>query len=124
MTDLVIVGGGIIGLSIAYEAARRGLSVMIVERERLGSGATAVAAGMLAPVSEGEDSDPRLVALGLESARIYPEFVAAVEADAGRSCGYRSEGTLLLALHRDHEAQLAHAAAAHREHARGFAWLS
>src|SRR5262245_22161734 len=109
MTDLVVVGGGVVGRSIAYEAARRGLGVMVVERERLGGRATAVAGGMLAPVSEGEDSDPRLVALGLESARIYPEFVAAVEADAERSCGYRTEGTLLLALHHDHEAQLAHA---------------
>jgi glycine oxidase len=122
--DVVVVGGGIIGLSIAYEAARRGLDVLLVERQRLGGGATAVAGGMLAPVSEGEDSDPRLVELGLESARLYPEFVAAVEADGERPCGYRTEGTLLLALHRDHEAQLAHAAAAHRQHARRFVWLS
>jgi glycine oxidase len=113
-----------VGLSIAYEAARRGLDVLVVERHRLGGGATAVAGGMLAPVSEGEDSHPRLTAMGLESARLYPEFVAAVEADAGRSCGYRSEGTLLVALHRDHEAQLAHAAASHREQARRLVWLS
>ena len=124
MNDLVVVGGGIIGLAVSYEAARRGLRVLLVERQRLGGGATAVAGGMLAPVSEGEDADPRLVELGLQSARLYPEFVTAVEDDAGRACGYRTEGTLLVALHRDHEAQLDHAAAAHRGHARRFVWLT
>jgi glycine oxidase len=122
--DLVVVGGGIIGLAIAYEASRRGLAVLLVERERLGGGATAVAGGMLAPVSEGEEGDPRLVELCLESARLYPEFVAAVEADAGLACGYRTEGTLLLALDHDHREQLEQAAAAHRGHSRRLAWLT
>jgi glycine oxidase len=121
--DLVVVGGGIVGLAVAYEASRRGLAVLLVERERLGGGATAVAGGMLAPVSEGEEGDPRLVALCLESARLYPEFVAAVESDSGRACGYRAEGTLLLALNHDHRTQLEHAAAAHRGHARRLVWL-
>jgi glycine oxidase len=101
--DVVVIGGGIIGLACAYELLRRGKSVVVLERERSGSGAGAVAAGMLAPVSEVETEEPAFVGLALESCGLYPAWVRDVEADAGLTCGYREEGSLLLALHRDHE---------------------
>lgn len=104
--DLLVVGGGIIGLAIGYEACRAGQRVLVVERDRPGSGASGVAAGMLAPASEAGATEPCLVELALESCRIYPEWVRAIEADAGVSCRYRTEGTLLVALNRDHDEEL------------------
>jgi glycine oxidase len=104
--DVVVIGGGIIGLSCGYELLRRGKRVVVLERDRTGSGAGAVAAGMLAPVSEVETEEPAFVDLALESCGLYPEWVSDIEADAGIDCGYRQEGSLLLALHRDHEVEL------------------
>ena len=49
-TEVAVVGGGVIGLSCAFELARRGKSVTVIEREETGFGASTVAAGMLAPV--------------------------------------------------------------------------
>jgi glycine oxidase len=66
MVDAVFVGGGIIGLSAAYRAQQRGLEVLVLERDRAGSGASRVAAGVLAP-----DGD----ALGRRSLDLYPDFV-------------------------------------------------
>ena len=113
--DIAIVGGGIIGLSVAYEAATAGLSVVVIERQRCGSGATPVAAGMLAPVSEAEPALPGMVELGLDSCRLYPDFVARVEVDSGMKCGYRTEGTLSIAVDRDQMEDLEHRAATHEE---------
>jgi glycine oxidase len=72
--DLTVVGGGVIGLAIADRAARAGLRVMLHERRTLGSGATAYAAGMLAPVSEAEVGHAELLEDALESARLWPAF--------------------------------------------------
>ena len=113
--DIVVIGGGIIGLSFAYEAAAAGRSVLVVERRRCGSGATPVAAGMLAPVSEAEATLPGMVEFGLESSRLYPDFIAHTEADSGMKCGYRTEGTLSVAADRDQMEQLEHRAATHEE---------
>jgi glycine oxidase len=76
--DLAIVGGGIVGLSIAWRAAQRGLAVAVLEREEFGGGATHVAAGMLAPVSEVEfgEAGRGVLELGMRSAAIWPEFAA------------------------------------------------
>jgi glycine oxidase len=114
-TGIVVVGGGIIGLSIAYEACRRGHPVVLVDKLRCGGGATPVAAGMLAPVSEADPSLPAMIELGLESCRLYPDFVAGIERATGLDCGYRREGTLAIALNRDHREQLEHRARAHQE---------
>ena len=114
-TGIVVIGGGIIGLSIAYEACRRGRPVVLVDKLRCGGGATPVAAGMLAPVSEADPSLPAMIELGLESCRLYPDFVAGIERQTGLDCGYRREGTLAIALNRDHREQLEHRARAHQE---------
>jgi glycine oxidase len=104
--DVAVIGGGVIGLACAYELLQRGRSVVVLERDRAGSGAGAVAAGMLAPVSEVETEEPAFVDLALESCGLYPQWIQRIEADAGLGCGYRGEGSLLLALHRDHELEL------------------
>ena len=65
-SDVLVVGGGVIGLSIAEAAARAGLRVRLLESEALASGASGAAAGMLAPISESH-GDPRWLTLGLSS---------------------------------------------------------
>lgn len=94
--DVIIVGGGVIGLGIAWRAAQRGLTVTVVDPAP-GSGATWTAAGMLAPATELHYGEEPLLRLGLESARRYPSFVEELEDVAGRRVGYRRDGTLLAA---------------------------
>ena len=108
MTDVAIVGGGVIGLSCAFELARRGQSVTVIEREQPGFGASTVAAGMLTPSFEVELTPPALVELQLDSLRRYAQFVSDVEAAGGRSCEYREEGSLWVSRHRDDELELEH----------------
>jgi glycine oxidase len=91
----VVVGGGAIGLTSAWRLAGRGMRVAVVDPEP-GRGASWVAAGMLAPVTEVHYTEERLVALTLASARRWPAFAAELEADAGCGIGYRACGTLVV----------------------------
>ena len=93
--DLVVTGGGIIGLSIAWRAAQRGMRVAVLERGRPGGATSWVAAGMLAPISEAVLSERALLSLGLASAGCYPAFVEELESASGGPCGYLRCGTLL-----------------------------
>ena len=78
-SETIVVGAGIIGLSLAYELLRRGRRVTVLERDRPGHGSTWAAGGMLAPVAEAEVDEPEVIGLGLESLERYAEFVAGVE---------------------------------------------
>jgi glycine oxidase len=104
--DVVIVGGGVIGLSCAWRLAQGGARVAVVERGEPGGGATRVAAGMLAPVGELTFGEPELLELTLAAARLYPGFVAELEEASGISTGYEQLGALHVALDRDEAAQL------------------
>jgi glycine oxidase len=104
--DVVIVGGGLIGLSIAWRAAGLGLRVQVVDPEP-GRAASYAAAGMLAPVTEAHYNEERLLGLNLASSRRYPEFVGELEEESGLSTGYRQTGTLVVALDGDDLAALA-----------------
>jgi glycine oxidase len=104
--DVLVVGGGVIGLSCAWRAAQRGARVAVVERGDPGGGATRVAAGMLAPVGELGFGEPELLELTLAAARLYPEFVAELEEASGETTGYEQLGALHVALDRDEAAQL------------------
>jgi glycine oxidase len=99
--DVVIVGGGPIGLASAWRAAQRGLRVVVLERDRVGSGAASVAAGRLAPTTEADFGEEELLRLNLDSLRGYPAFVAELEAETGLDVGYLACGTLSVALDRD-----------------------
>jgi glycine oxidase len=99
--DLIVVGGGVIGLSIGWRAAQQSLRTLVLEAERPARGATHAAAGMLAPVTEASYGEERLLALNLEAARRYPDFVAELELEAGAETGYRPSGTLAVAPDRD-----------------------
>jgi glycine oxidase len=101
--DAVVVGGGVIGLTCAWRMAGRGLTVAVVDPEP-GRGASWVAAGMLAPVTEVHYTEERLVALTMASARRWPSFADEVEADAGSDVGYRPCGTLVVDADEDDRA--------------------
>src|SRR6266849_4571999 len=75
MTSAVIIGGGVIGLSVAWRAAQRGIRVTLADPAP-GRGASYAAAGMLTPAAEAAYAEKDLFTLGLESLRRYPEFVA------------------------------------------------
>ncbi|MGH7685856.1 MAG: glycine oxidase ThiO [Candidatus Dormibacteria bacterium] len=105
MPDVVVVGGGVIGLAIAWRTAAAGADVSVVDPAP-GSGASRVAAGMLAPVGEAQFGEERLSALALESWRRYPDFIAALEAAAGCETGYRKCGSLFVARDSDEWAAL------------------
>ena len=74
--DALVIGGGLIGLSVAWRAAQRGARVAVAEMGRIGSGASHVAAGMLAPVAEVEfgDTGRQLLDLSLRSLERWPAF--------------------------------------------------
>ncbi len=99
--DAVIVGAGVIGLAIGWRAARIGLSVLVVDRDNPGRGASWVAAGMLAPVTEATFGEDRLLALTLESARRYPAFLAELADATGCELEAGAPGTLFVAVDRD-----------------------
>jgi glycine oxidase len=99
--DIAVVGAGVIGLSIAWRLARRGLSVAVFDRAQSGTGTSLAATGMLAAAAEHEPGGEDLLMLALESQRLWPQFRSELEADSGLSIGYRSEGTLVVALGRD-----------------------
>ncbi len=103
--DILVVGAGIVGCSIAYELARRGASVEVVDARAPALGATHAAAGMLAPYHEAAEGSTFLE-IGVRSLSLYDDFVAAVERDSDTTCTYRRNGTLEVALDDDQFARL------------------
>jgi glycine oxidase len=99
--DVIVVGGGVIGLAAAWRLAQRRLRVAVLERDEPGSGTSRVAAGMLAPIAEADPAEQPLLRLGVESAAIYPSFVAELRDASGVDPGYLACGSLLTARDRD-----------------------
>jgi glycine oxidase len=99
--DVVVIGGGVIGLAVAWRAAQRGLAVRVVERGAPGCGASHVAAGMLAPVTEADPGELALLELGLRSAADWPAFAAELAEASGHDPGLRRCGALVVARDRD-----------------------
>jgi len=121
--DAVVVGGGAIGLCCAWRIARRGGSVVVVDRAEPPAGATRVAAGMLAPVGELTFGEPELLRMTLAAAESYPGFVAELEAASGVSTGYERMGALHVALDRDEAAELRRVHELQRSLGLGAEWL-
>jgi glycine oxidase len=99
--DVAIVGAGVIGLSIAWRLALRGLTTAVFERATAGAGASLAATGMLAAAAEHEPGCHDLLALALDSQRQWPQFRAALEAQSAGDIDFRRSGTLVVALSRD-----------------------
>jgi glycine oxidase len=100
--DAVVIGAGLIGLSCAWRAARRGLSVLVVDRaDAPGAGTSAVAAGMLAPVTEADFGEEPLLRVNLAGRERWPAFAAELEERSGLPTGFRESGALVVAADRD-----------------------
>ena len=99
--DVVVVGGGAIGLCCAWRASQRGARVVVLDRAHPPAGATRVAAGMLAPIGELAFGEPDLLRMTLDAGEMYPGFVAELEAAAELGTGYVQSGALHIALDRD-----------------------
>jgi glycine oxidase len=94
--DVVVIGGGIIGLSLSRELRKQGASVLVVERGEPGREASYAAGGMLANC--GDETPGILQALATASAEMYPEFVHELQDESGEKVDLRSQGTLLFLL--------------------------
>ncbi len=103
-----MIGGGVIGLAVAWRACQRGLRALVLERDQPGHGTSWLGAGMLAPIAEASAREERLLALGLASAQMYPAFVSELCDAADREdVGYLRCGTLLTARDADEAEALA-----------------
>lgn len=99
--DSIIVGSGIIGLSIGWRAAQLGLSILVCDRSDPPHAASSVAAGMLAPVTETTFGEEDLLRLNLESARRWPAFAEELSFSTGMRLADHQPGILHVALDRD-----------------------
>jgi glycine oxidase len=99
--DLIVVGAGAIGLSCAWRCAQAGMSVLVLERDEPGAGASGVAAGMLAPVTEASFGEQALLRLNLEARAQWPGFAAELEEATALPTGYADSGALVVAADRD-----------------------
>jgi glycine oxidase len=107
---VLVVGGGVIGLSAAWRLARAGHRVEVLDAS--GSrGASWVAAGMLAPVSEAAFGEEALLRLNLAALERFPHAAAEIERDARQDAGLHREGSLLVAADADDWAALSRASA-------------
>jgi glycine oxidase len=92
--DVIVIGGGVIGLSVALELHKRGCKVLILERGELGHEASHAAGGMLAHCDP--HSHEKLWPLAKASAEMYPEFVLELEEDTGVHVDLRQHGTIAI----------------------------
>lgn len=109
---IVVIGGGVAGLSIGWRLRQAGAEVTVLERAQPGRGATWASAGMIAALAEMEDTTAPLAEFGKHSARQWPEFACEIEEASGIDIGFRVDGTLLAVRSREEAAGLrAHAGA-------------
>jgi glycine oxidase len=90
--DVIVIGGGIIGLSLAIELRKEGASVLVVERSEPGREASYAAGGMLVECSM--ETPAALQILATASARMYPQFVHVLQIDSGLHIDLRDQGTI------------------------------
>ncbi len=120
--ELLVVGAGIIGLSCAWRAARAGIETIVIDagpRER----ASAVAAGMLAPIGEASWGEEALHEAAAASATAWPSFAAELAAASGLEVPYRRCGALHVALDRDEAAELRRVHELHERFGLESCWL-
>lgn len=102
---VVVVGGGVIGLSCAWRLAGAGARVTVVDPDPA-AGASWVAGGMLAPITEAWPGEERLLELGSASLAGWPRFAAELAAAAGAPVGLRTQGTVAVAVDSADRAEL------------------
>ena len=104
-SDIVVIGGGIIGLAIARRLCQSGSAVTVLEQHRTGRGASWAAAGMLAPHCEFDEPDPYFILCrtGLER---YAGFVESLREETGHPIDFNSTGMIYPALSGGEQARL------------------
>jgi glycine oxidase len=112
--DLAIVGGGIIGCSIALELAAEKLKILVLDRQQPGKEASWAAAGMLS-LAPDSPRDLPLVPLAKESLKSYPEFVRGVEEASGVTVNYKRNGAIQIFMAHSAEAERDAMLCQHRE---------
>lgn len=103
--DVVIVGGGVIGLTIARALALRGIEVMLLERARPGAEASHAAGGILGPQAEADCADD-FFALACKSRDMYPEFATTLLEESGINTELNTTGTLYLGFTENDQEQM------------------
>ncbi|HWG59060.1 MAG TPA: glycine oxidase ThiO [Candidatus Acidoferrales bacterium] len=111
--DVAVIGGGLIGGSIAFELSAAGQRVVVFDRGQPGQEASWAAAGMLSPAADEPAAAP-LVPLAKESLSLYPDFISAVESASRRKTGFAREGTIEIFASDEGEAARDKAVAEHR----------
>jgi glycine oxidase len=107
--DIAIIGGGVIGVSIAFELAADNLRVVVFDRQQPGREASWAAAGMLSPAPDSSRDLP-LVPFARRSLGLYPQFIASIEDASGKRTGYARDGALEIFFSRDTDAESKRAA--------------
>ncbi len=120
--DVVVIGGGVVGLSLAWRLAQAGTSVAVIDAGCDDGQASVASAGMLAPLAESEKEGP-LVHLGLDSLRRYPGFVSELREESGVALGLSGPGTLRVAEDQAEEEALASAFARQKTAGLPLDWL-
>ena len=105
--DAAIIGGGVIGCSIAWRLAQGGMRVVVIERGEVGREASQAAGGMLAPLAEA-DAPNEFFHLAVASRAMYAEFARELKEASGVDIEYRTEGTLYLSLTEEDDEELEH----------------
>ena len=121
--DLLVLGGGVIGLASAWRARQHGADVVLVDPSP-GHGASWAAAGMLAAVTEAHFGEESLLALNRRSAQAWPSFRDELEAATGHDLAYRDDGTLAVAYDAGDRDALGELYRFQRELGLGSTWLN
>jgi glycine oxidase len=103
--DAVIVGGGIIGCSIAWRLRQAGMRVVVVERGSIGKEASWAAGGILSPLAEADSADAFFY-LCAASRAAYPDWARELREASGMDVEYRADGTIYLVLTDEDEEEL------------------
>lgn len=103
--DAAIIGGGVIGCSIAWRLAQGGLRVIVLDKGDFGAEASYAAGGMLAPLSEADETDA-FFDLCVASRAIYSDFARELREATAIDIEYRTEGTLYLSLREEDDEEL------------------
>jgi glycine oxidase len=120
--DVIVVGAGAIGTSIAYHLALAGVKVMVFDRGQVGGQSTGASAGMI-QINPDRTTSPALSTLALESARLFPALASELRERTNMDIGYRPGRLLHVALHEGEESQLRAHRAWQVDHGVSVSWL-
>ena len=122
-TDVAIVGGGVIGCTIAYYLAKQGIKCTVFEQTRFGHGASSATAGVIGPLWHISDWEKTTMAVGMKSLEMYPALAAELR-EAGVDPQFQQTGILKIALTDDQVATLKRDLIWQAEAGLGTTWLS